>query len=67
MTEPEVSLSIALHYIRNCETSENVLVSIDGAHIKTNNTIHFDPRLGAAGGPGFLGLLAADAWQHACV
>lgn len=42
MTEPEVSLYVALHYIKNGLTKENVKVSIDGAHIKTNNKIHFD-------------------------
>lgn len=42
MTEPEVSLRIAMHYIQSGETSENVSVSIDGAHIKTKDTIHFE-------------------------
>lgn len=42
MTEPEVSLAIAMYYIRNGETSKDVAVSIDGAHIKTNDVIHFD-------------------------
>lgn len=42
MTEPEVSLYIALYYIRNNLTKENVKVSIDGAHVKTGKTIHFD-------------------------
>lgn len=42
MTEPEVSLYIALYYIKNNLTNEDIHVSIDGAHIKTGNTIHFD-------------------------
>ena len=42
MTEPEVSLYIALHHIKNRLTTEDVLVSIDGAHIKTKNQIHFE-------------------------
>lgn len=44
MQEAEVSLKIALHYIENGLTKENVKVSIDGAHIKTKNQIHFDIR-----------------------
>lgn len=42
MTEPEVSLLIALYYIKNRKTNKTVKVSIDGAHIKTKDTIHFD-------------------------
>lgn len=42
MTEPEVSLYIALFYIKNKLTTDNVKVSIDGAHVKTKNQIHFD-------------------------
>lgn len=41
MTEPEVSLYIALYFIKNELTDKNVLVSIDGAHVKTKNSIHF--------------------------
>ncbi|MCF0185880.1 MAG: hypothetical protein HUJ98_05265 [Bacteroidaceae bacterium] len=44
MTEPEVSLLIALFYIKNHKTSEVVKVSIDGAHVKIGNTILFDIR-----------------------
>ena len=40
MTEPEVSLYIALYFIKNELTDKNVHVSIDGAHVKTKNTIH---------------------------
>jgi len=42
MQEAEVSLWIALNYIKNNHTDQDVKVSIDGAHIKTGNTIHFD-------------------------
>lgn len=42
MTEAEVVLRLAIHYIKNRLTKENITVSIDGAHIKTGNTMHFD-------------------------
>lgn len=42
MTEPEVSLRLAIYYLKNHLTSRDVMVSIDGAHIKTGNTVHFD-------------------------
>lgn len=42
MTEPEVSIYIALYYIKNEYTEEDVIVSIDGAHVKTGSTVHFD-------------------------
>lgn len=42
MTEPEVSLYVALYYITNRLTDKNIHVSIDGAHIKTGSTIHFN-------------------------
>jgi hypothetical protein len=42
MQEPEVSLQIAMAYIRDGKTHSDITVSIDGAHVKTNNTIHFD-------------------------
>ena len=42
MTEPEVSLRIAMKYIQNEAACQDITVSIDGAHIKTLNTIHFD-------------------------
>ena len=41
MTEPEVSLAIAMFYIGNGETSKDVTVSIDGAHIKTKDSGKF--------------------------
>ena len=42
MQEPEVSLLIAIKYIQNGKASSDIDVSIDGAHIQTNKTIHFD-------------------------
>lgn len=42
MTEPEVSLRIAMKYVQSGEACKNIIVSIDGAHIKTLNTVHFD-------------------------
>lgn len=42
MKEAEVSIRIALYYICNKITKENVRISIDGAHIKTKDTVHFD-------------------------
>lgn len=42
MTEPEVSLYLAMYYIKNHLTEQKVRVSIDGAHIKTGQTLHFD-------------------------
>ena len=42
MQEPEVSLWIAMKYIQEHKTCSDVTVSIDGAHVKTKDTIHFD-------------------------
>ena len=42
MQEPEVSLRIAIKYIQEGKTCSDITVSIDGAHIKTKDTIHFD-------------------------
>ena len=42
MQEAEVSLRVALYYIKNGLTDKDVAVSIDGAHIKTGETMHFD-------------------------
>lgn len=42
MLEPEVSLYIAMRYIEEGKTQNDVAVSIDGAHVKTKNTLHFD-------------------------
>lgn len=42
MQEAEVSLRVALYYIQNRLTNRDVTVSIDGAHIKTSEMIHFD-------------------------
>ena len=45
MTEAEVILRIALYYLKNHLTDEDVYVSIDGAHIKIGSTYHFDIQL----------------------
>ena len=42
MQEPEVSLWIAMNYIQEEKTRADVNVSIDGAHVKTKGTTHFD-------------------------
>ena len=42
MQEPEVSLRVAMKYIQDGMTSKDVIVSIEGAHVKTKDTIHFD-------------------------
>lgn len=42
MQEAEVSLRVALYYIKNQLTNQDVKVSLDGAHIKTGDTVHFD-------------------------
>ena len=42
MQEAEVSLRIAIYHIVNELTDQDVVVSLDGAHIKTKDTIHFD-------------------------
>ena len=42
MQEAEVSLRVALYYIKNGLTENDVTVSIDGAHVKTGNQVHFD-------------------------
>ena len=42
MTEPEVSLRIAMNYAQSGEVCKDITVSVDGAHIKTLNAIHFD-------------------------
>ena len=45
MTEAEVILRIALYYLKNHLTDEDVYVSIDGAHVKIGSTCHFDIQL----------------------
>ncbi len=62
MTEPEVSLRIAMYYIQNGKTSENINVSIDGAHIKTKDTVHFD-MVGFLRENGYIKCDATDKWQ----
>lgn len=42
MTEPEVCLRIAMHFISKGYTEKPVYISLDGAQMKTKNTIHFD-------------------------
>lgn len=42
MNEAEVSLYIANYYLKNNLTNDDVFVSIDGAHIKTKEVVHFD-------------------------
>ena len=42
MQEAEVSLRVALYYITKGLTKDDVKVSLDGAHIKTGDAIHFD-------------------------
>lgn len=41
MQEAEVSIRVALFYIRSRLTDQDVEVAIDGAQVKTSNTIHF--------------------------
>lgn len=41
MPEPEVSLRLAFYLVSNRLSSSNVRVSIDGAHVRTKDTIHF--------------------------
>jgi hypothetical protein len=42
MQEAEVSLRVALYYIMNGLTDKDVIVSIDGAHVRTGDKVHFD-------------------------
>ena len=63
MKEAEVSLRVALHYIYEDETNQDVLVCLDGAHIKTGAQVHFNV-------PEFLSKFgwvkaegSADSWQ----
>ena len=42
MQEAEVSLFVALHFIRNRKTEKDIYVSVDGAHVKTGDSVHFD-------------------------
>jgi hypothetical protein len=42
MQEAEVSLRVAIYYILNGLTDKDVTVSIDGAHVKTVDKVHFD-------------------------
>ena len=42
MSEPEVSLRLAIHLIDTRKSKGQVVVSIDGAHVKTGDKVHFD-------------------------
>lgn len=42
MQEAEISLFVALHFIKNRKTEKDIYVSVDGAHVKTGDSIHFD-------------------------
>ncbi|MBE5936230.1 MAG: hypothetical protein E7262_10705 [Lachnospiraceae bacterium] len=42
MTEAEVILRFAMYYIKNDLMVEDINVSIDGAHIRTGDIVHFD-------------------------
>jgi len=42
MKAAEVSLCVALYYIKNQLTNEDVKVSLDGAHVKIKDTVYFD-------------------------
>lgn len=42
MSEPEVSLRLAIHLIATEKTKSDVTVSIDGAHVKILAKVHFD-------------------------
>ena len=62
MTEPEVSLGIAIHYIKSGEAVGNAFVSIDGAHVKTGGTVHFDIN-GFMRENGYIKCDKSDKWQ----
>lgn len=42
MPEPEVSLRLAIYLVESGRAVSDVAVSIDGAHVKTGNTVWFD-------------------------
>jgi hypothetical protein len=42
MTEAEVSIRLGLYLLRNGLSAGDVSVAIDGAQVKTGNTVHFD-------------------------
>lgn len=63
MQEAEVSIRLAMYFIENEQTNEDVKISIDGAHIKTGETIHF-PIWKFLGDQGCIKLSGdADRWQ----
>jgi hypothetical protein len=55
MPEPEVSLRLAINLIESGHTDQEVVVSLDGAHLKTGSTVHFD----------LVEFLAALGWHRA--
>ena len=62
MTEPEVSLRIAMYYLENEDVSESIKVSIDGAHVKTKDAVHFDI-IGFLRENGYLKRNLGNKWQ----
>ena len=42
MTEPEVSLSVAVYYIERGDVVGDVIVSLDGAHMRVKGSVYFD-------------------------
>lgn len=42
MSEAEVSLRVAMYLIENSKVDGDVAVAIDGAQVKTGDTVHFD-------------------------
>jgi len=42
MSEPEVSLRLAINLIASGKTKSDVTVSIDGAHVKMGDKVHFE-------------------------
>lgn len=73
MPEAEVSLRLALYLIRNKLVSSDVLVALDGAQIKTGNTIHFHINeflqdnncVRAGSSQGWQGLYKVDNYEYA--
>lgn len=55
MSEPEVSLRLAIHLIAAGKTNSEVTVSIDGAHVKMGDKVHFE----------LVQFLASLGWRNA--
>ena len=62
MTEPEVSLFTAMYYIQKGDVTEDVLVSLDGAHVSMLGRRHFDV-VGFLREHGYERCDGADGWQ----